>query len=292
MCGSKINPPIVVGVDGSRAAAGAVRWAAAEAAAHHTPLHLVSAIGQPIDYGPGLGFAPIIDDAFREASAETLTTAEKSAAEAATLVDDAVISTFVVEAPPIPVLVNRSKEARLLVVGTTGKGAFRRGLLGSVSTALARHAQCPVVAVPATDNRMPDRLSGGVVVGVDGSPCSMAAIAIAFDEASHRGVELVAVHTWSEFNRYLSRTELQEQAAGVLAESLAGFAEQYPDVIVRRVVVEDHPARRLLAESEHAQLIVVGSHGRGGFAGMTLGSVGQAVLHGADIPIIIARQED
>ncbi|WP_324198346.1 universal stress protein [Nocardia beijingensis] len=103
------------------------------------------------------------------------------------------------------------------------------------------------------------------------------------------GAELVAVHTWSEFFRYDSRAEMQRAGAELLAESLAGYGERYPEVPVRCVVVEDRPAERLLEVGENAQLIVVGSHGRGGFAGMTLGSVSQAVLYGATVPVIIAR---
>ena len=133
-----------------------------------------------------------------------------------------------------------------------------------------------------------------MLVGIDGSPASELATAIAFDEASWRGVQLVALHAWSAADMSavasMESSGLQSAAEKTLAERLAGFQERYPDVTVHRRVVFDHPARHLLDESESAQLVVVGSHGRGGFAGMLLGSVSTAVVHAARIPMIVARQ--
>ncbi|MFG1798050.1 universal stress protein [Nocardia sp. NPDC049149] len=291
MSANSINPPVVVGIDGSHTADEALRWAAVDAVHHDAPLHIVHAVGAPADFGPGVDFHRVDHDEYLKACAVRLTAARRFATAAAAPVDDLDIETFLVEAGPITTLRDRSKDARLLVVGSHGMGAFRRGLLGSVSTAMARHAQCPVAVVPEPERYSPHRLRGPVVVGVDGSPCSMRAVDIAFDEASRRGVPVRAVLTWSEFNRYIPRTEMQAEAETLLSETLAGHAEQYPDLEVQRVVTEDRPAKRLLEEGEVAQLIVVGSHGRGGFAGMTLGSVSQAVLHAADCPLIIARSQ-
>ncbi|WP_454197348.1 universal stress protein [Nocardia sp. Marseille-Q1738] len=281
----KNNPPVLVGVDGSLTALAAARWAAAYAANRRAPLHIVYAIGAPIDFGPGIGVPQFDYDRYRQEGRDALDAARESAVATSAPVGELDITTDLVEAPPIPVLRDRSKTARLLVIGTHGLGVFNRSILGSVGTALARHAVCPVTVVP----EKADGFDGPVVVGVDGSRCSADAIGIAFDEAAHRGAELVAVHTWSEFFRYISRAEMREEAEELLSQSLAGYGERYPEVRVRRVVVEDRPAKRLLDEGENAQLIVVGSHGRGGFAGMTLGSVSQAVLHGAKVPVIIAR---
>lgn len=279
--------PVVVGIDGSPASLSALHWAVPVAERYRAPLHLVYAVGAPIDYGPGLGVTVAFDNQAMRADGEaTLIEAANLAREQA---DGLEIIRTVVDPAPEPVLIGRSKDARMVVVGTRGLGAVGRGLLGSVSTSLARHAHCPVAVIPAPEPGAADPAGRPVVVGVDGSGCSMEAIDIAFEEASRRAVGLVAVTTWSEFFRYESRPAMQERAQAMQAESLAGRTERYPDVPVTHVVAEDRPARRILAEADRAQLVVVGSHGRGGFAGMTLGSVGQAVLHGTPVPIIITR---
>lgn len=283
-----IEPAVVVGIDGSSVSLGALRWAARAAARYGIPLNLVYAVGAPIDFGPGLGVVAFDNQAMRADGEAVCASAEKLAREVAGELE---ISTVVVDPAPAPTLIERSRDARMVVVGTHGYGALGRGLLGSVSTALARHAHCPVAVIPETYAEHEEERSGlPVVVGVDGSARGAEAVGIAFEEACRRGVALVAVTTWSEFFRYVSRSEMQEQARAIQAESLAGYAERYPDVPVTHVVVEERPARRLLREADGAQLVVVGSHGRGGFGGMTLGSTGQAVLHGLSVPLIIARQ--
>jgi nucleotide-binding universal stress UspA family protein len=132
-----------------------------------------------------------------------------------------------------------------------------------------------------------------VVVGIDGSPASEAGTAIAFDEASRRRVGLVALHAWSDLDVSewpgIDWPATQSMAEEVLAERLAGWQERYPDVQVTRVVAQAQPARRLVEASKEAQLVVVGSTGRGGFAGMLVGSVGETVAQLAQVPVIVAR---
>ena len=134
-----------------------------------------------------------------------------------------------------------------------------------------------------------------MVVGVDGSPTSEAATAFAFEAASLRRVPLVAVHVWRDvlvdatMAPLLDWDVIDSDEREVLAERLAGWSEKYPDVPVRRLVARDRPARALVEESGRAQLVVVGSRGRGGFHGLLLGSVSQALLHHAHCPVAVVR---
>jgi nucleotide-binding universal stress UspA family protein len=138
-----------------------------------------------------------------------------------------------------------------------------------------------------------------VVVGVDGSPTSEPALAMAFEEAAMRGADLVAVHAWIEFTsdtayatarQFLVNWDAVEtRERETLAERLAGWQEKYPDVTVRRVVTGGQPTKRLLDQAVDAQLLVVGSRGRGGFAGMLLGSTSQALIHHAPCPLLVVR---
>ncbi|NUS42704.1 MAG: universal stress protein [Mycobacteriaceae bacterium] len=282
--------PFVVGVDGSPASGTAVRWAALEAIRHHAPLHLVHAIALPLDRGSGVSVTPADFDAMRSAGDRVVTDAAGIAQEVAASTGGLVIDTYVLDPSPIPVLTERSDHARMIVLGTRGLGAFKRTVLGSVSTSLARHAHCPVAIIPEADADSPDRSGGPVVVGVDGSPCSGEAIHLAFDEASWRGADLVAVHSWNGDGHLTWGAHMDEEASALLAGSLAGFDRDFPDVTVRPVVTEVRPGKWLAEASGAAQLVVVGSHGNGGFAGMTLGSVSQAVLHGAEGPVVIVRR--
>jgi nucleotide-binding universal stress UspA family protein len=195
---------------------------------------------------------------------------------------------------PVPTLVDLSKEAQMVVVGRRGQHRLRGVLLGSVSTGLIHHAHCPVAVISDAAPIGPKNSRRPVVVGIDGSPASELATAIAFDEASWRRVDLVALHAWSDpdLSKGLSMEWSAQQsiASKNLAERLAGWRERYPDVAVHPRVVWDNPAAHLLDEAKSAQLLVVGSHGRGGFAGMLLGSVSTAVAHAARIPVIVARQ--
>src|SRR6478609_2352168 len=132
------------------------------------------------------------------------------------------------------------------------------------------------------------------LVDIDGSPVSELATKIAFDEASRRHVELIALHAWSDTRVLdfpgMDWSTMRSSEDEVLAERLAGWQERYPAVKVDRRIVCDRPARQLIERSEAAQLVVVGSRGRGGFAGMLLGSVSSAVVQSARMPVIVARQ--
>ena len=285
---------VLVGVDGSPAARCAVDWAAREAAMRNVPLTLVHAV-QPIGVTlPRLTATTAFSRWQVEQGQKILDEAVETARSTTPAGGPAQIETEMLFSPAVPVLVDLSKDADLVVVGSRGRGPITRSLLGSVSSSLIRHAHCPVAVIHDEDPLMPYPADAPVLVGIDGSPASELAIAIAFHEASWRGVDLVALHVWSdvEVNDYpaIDWPAMKPAAEEILAERLAGWQDRYPDVTVRRVVECDHPTYHLVRQSESAQLVVVGSHGRGGFAGMLLGSVSAAVAHSARMPVIVARQ--
>ena len=180
----------------------------------------------------------------------------------------------------------------MIVAGSQGLGAMGRLLLGSVTTGLMHYARCPVAVIHSDAAAVPDA-DAPVLLGIDGSRASEAAMALAFDEASRRGVGLRALHVWSDVAVFpvlgMDWRDREREGQEVLAERLAGWQEQYPDVHVERLLFCDKPSRWLLKESERAQLVVVGSRGRGGFPGMLLGSVGSAVAQSAGVPVIVVR---
>ncbi|MFY1599608.1 universal stress protein, partial [Micromonospora sp. WMMD737] len=205
------------------------------------------------------------------------------------------VSTEMLFGPIVPTLLDTSKSAGIVVVGCLGEGAVARAVLGSVSSGLVHHAHCPVAVIHGELQPSPQ---APVLVGVDGSPASELATAIAFDEASRRGVDLVALHAWTdmgplEFPRInwapIEWRNIKDQEDEVLSERLSGWQAQYPDVTVHRVLVADRPGPRLLEHADRAQLVVVGSHGRGA-SRMLLGSVSSAIVNAAQIPVIVARQ--
>lgn len=284
--------PIIVGVDGSPASRVAVDWAARDAALRGADLKLVHVLVPPAVMAfPEVPMPPGFMEWQDEEGRRLLDSAVKTVEEAGAEVE---VSTDMVSGPAVPVLADLSSSAQMIVVGCRGHGALARGLLGSISTGLAHHAHCPVAIIHDEDPLMSHPSKAPVVVGVDGSPASENAVAIAFEQASFRGVDLLAVHAWSDTGVFefpgADWSTLQAAGEQTLSERLAGWQERYPDVLVRRVVVADKPAHQLLEQAESAQLLVVGSHGRGGIAGMLLGSVSTSVLHGARMPVIIVRR--
>lgn len=295
MSNSTTHQGIVVGVDGSAASKVAVDWAAREASMRNVPLTLVHVIPAVGMWWPDVSSLPEVERLHANQAEIYLRDARKVAEEAMGPSSEIPLDTRVLSGTALLSLADLSKDAAMIVVGCRGLGAIGRRLLGSVSWGLLHHAHCPVAVIHDEDPLMPYPVAQApVVVGIDGSPASEMATAIAFEEASRRGVALIAVHAWIdsssfEFPDVKWSQKLKEQAEETLAERLAGWQERYPDVPVQRVVVRDRPTHQLIEQADSAQLVVVGSHGRGGFAGMALGSVSSAVAESARMPVIVAR---
>lgn len=288
----------VVGVDGSDSSNVAVGWAARAAAAEDADLTLVCAFDASVsNYAAGLVIPQDVVDAISKEARETVAAA---AAVAAQWAPDVHVSTTVVEGDAAGALLEVAGDGdrdTTVVVGTRGFGSVRGLLFGSVSVAVAAHHHGAVVVIEG-ESELND--AGPVVVGVSDDPVSDPAVAEAFRQASLRNSKLIAVHTWSQLDADALHgygiepdavTRMSGDAVEALAERMAGYAEDYPDVEVVRRVLPDDPAKALIeAAGTDAALIVVGSRGRGGFRGLLLGSTSQKVLHHAKCPVMVVRR--
>lgn len=282
-----MSAPVVVGIDGSESSLDAVRWAAEEAARRDVPLRIVHAYGIPVGYPPGFVDWHLLHEAIVTRGRTWLEHARQTAEETAPGVAAEVVE---VDGGAVPMLLAESAHTALMALGSRGLGGFTGLLVGSTAVELAARGDCPVVVVRGRAHE------GPVVVGVDGTPTGEAAIAFAFAEASARGTGLVAVHTWTDLlleaafaggAAALDFTPIAQEAEEVLAERLAGWQEKYPDVAVTREVSRERAAGALLRLAEHAQLVVVGTRGRGGFRGLLLGSTSQHLLRHASCPVAV-----
>lgn len=258
---------MVVGIDGSVSCLDAVRVAVREAARLRTSLRLVHAFIWPLLAMP---LAPPLLGQTEESLRQEARRMLAEAAAMAHQTDPAVpVERRLVIGAPAPTLVEQAAGTALVVLGDRGLGGFTGLLVGSVAVQLAAHSPAPVMVVKGNT-----AAEGPVVVGVDGSAGSLRTLEWALREAAARKAPLHAVHVTS------SRDE-----APVLARTLAGL--DVSDVEVRSETVAGHAARHLIGLSEQAQLVVVGSRGLGGFAGLLLGSVSQHLLHHAQCPLLI-----
>ena len=283
---------VVVGVDDSAGARAAAAWGADEAVRRHAPLVLVHAYRLPAT-GGFPGYNPVPDDLLEQLRAAGDHLLRRIGEEVAGRHPDLPVVRSLVHGRAEVALREASGQARLTVVGNAPSSRVAGALLGSVALAVTSSNPVPVAVVHA-GHQVAD---GPIVVGVDGSPLSEAAVAFAFDEAALRGVELVAVHAWNDVYLDSRRLEpllidpqtLLEQERALLGERLAGWGEKYPDVPVRQVLLHQRPVQALLGYADSAGAMVVGSHGRGGFAGMLLGSTGHALATHGQCPVIVVR---
>lgn len=286
--------PVVVGYDSFGTGDAAFDWAVREAARLQAPLHLLVARGIVYLAAPGFGAAsPWPDDLTGQMVSEARSYAAQRAPGTKVTVDSSVGTSAAF-------LVDASREAALVVVGRRVHSAVREAFSGSTSAQVVAHAACPVVVV---DRELELPATAPIVVAVDGSSANDSAIAFAFDRAAALGASVVAVHAWwvDAAERigvaWLTEeqiVELEHAEQRLLDDAISPWADKYPEVPVRKVLVRQVPVAAVLAEATGAQLIVTGSRGHGGFVGLLVGSVSQGLLHSADrpCPLVVVHTED
>lgn len=314
--------PVVVGVDGSSASWQAIHAAAWEASCRHTSLVLVH--GYPADPYTWYGWMPAYAGLPVDTHASAATLIEATAAEVRRLYPQLSIGTELHPGTGAHALITAAQRAALVVVAARGSGGFGGLSIGSVAAQTASHAQAPVLVVRPIEE-LPQQVqadsqdeetgaptlredltadrgavhNGPVVVGVDDSATAEAALEFAFQEASFRRVPLIAVHVWwllpthnlgPDLPGHYDIEAAREEARRLLAELLAGWSGKFPDVSIElRPIQGMNPSYELIAASEGAGLTVVGSRGRGGFAGLLLGSVGRDLVGHAHSPVAVIR---
>jgi nucleotide-binding universal stress UspA family protein len=287
------NPaPVLVGTDGSPAALRAVRFAARAAARRGVDLVILhSEAGPPDGYGPLADWTP--ENTPDGHAAHVLTEARRHALAA---VGPASVTVRLQTAGgrPAPALVEASARAALTVVGRDATHSVGAYVPGSAALQVAAHAQGPVVVVPVSPDPAPD--GPGVVLGVDDGEFGQRAVEFAFEEASRLGLPLTAVRGWTLLSEepllhapVPGPDDLEDDQRRLVSECLAGWRAKYPDVAVEVRLVQWHPASVLTDAAEGAALLVLGARGAGGFAGLHLGSVADAVVRHAPCPTAVVR---
>ena len=287
-----VSDPVVVGIDGSASARSATQWAAGEASRRRTGLHLVHAYHLPPAGAAGYNpYPPHLLTDLREEGSDILA---DTAREVKRNHPEVPVTTTLAYGDPVTVLRHASRAAALTVVGA--RGASRVGVaLGSVAAEIAKSCPVPVAVIhPASS-----RTDGPVVVGVDDISTSATALEVALNYADTVHAPVIAVHCWTDwavdgpvpaYSAVLANPDLLKKAESRrLTEAITQIQDKYPDVTVEQVVIHDRPSAALLTYAPSARLIVIGSRGHTGIAGMLLGSTGQALIAHSSCPVIIAR---
>jgi len=282
------DSPIIVASDGSARSAAAIQWALHEGERRKLPVCLAYVL-DPESRRSGLGAAGPVADVRSEAEASM----RRLAAEAYDWGRLGIeVTGVVLDGPVARALCHRSSAASMIVVGDRGVGGFTGLRLGSVSLEVAAHAGCPVVVVRG-ELHVPDRRP--VVVGVDDAPEARLAVQFAFEEAAIRGVGLVAVRACSA--REWRPDDETDGGPGqppvaaqrLVAEAVTCWHDRYPSVDVTSRLMPVTATHALTLASHGAQLVVVGSRGSGGLAGLPLGAVSQQVLQHALCSVMVVR---
>nr|NLD41395.1 universal stress protein [Actinomycetales bacterium] len=290
------QPVILVGVDGSDAGMGAVDWAAAAARIHGWAIHLVCAYSLPSFAASTMdgGFAAIDESRVRSSADEVLDAAQERLGEGIT------VTRSVETGDPTTVLADMSREAALIVIGKRRGGGLADRILGAVSSALPPHAHCPTVVVPFTADTKPHIPVRRVVAGMDGSDPARSALTAALREAIAWNAQLTVV---SAVPLATGGAALSWGLAPMDPDELLADVQRGLDDMVGSLLEEAGPAAAALKVDQHAlggsgaalmtefstavDLIVVGTRGRGGFAGLLLGSTSQSVIQHAQCPVLV-----
>jgi nucleotide-binding universal stress UspA family protein len=290
---SGTRKPVLAGFDLSEASRAAVSWAAHEASSRRLPLLLVHVMARPFQHSIPIRIPDEHDvmEALRNAMSRELDSLEETCGKIDSTIE---VEKRIPVGDAAQILGELAEEASLVVLGGPLVGSRSDRLGATAAEVVARRAAAPIVVVRGNVDHPED---APVVVGVDGSEVSKRAVGFAHEYASRHSRPLVGVHSWSDspFNPFdyvgeweMNWTEVRDRAHAVLAESMAGWGEEYPDVRVRHVVSADRPVHTLLDEAKGASLLVVGSHGRGPVRRALLGSVSHAVLNQASCPVAIS----
>jgi nucleotide-binding universal stress UspA family protein len=286
--------PVVVGVDGSSASERALVWAAAAASQRHVALDVVHAWTMPI-FGAVPDPVVLGQISYEEAAQHVLDGAVERARR---LMPLSSVRPKLVEDGAAGALIEAASDASLLVVGSHGRGWLGSAMVGSVSQQCVTHAHPPVVVVPASWQANDHER---IVVGVDGSQRSYEALDFAREEATRRHATLDVVHVWHQFEpigpyaaqmwTYRSAAEKESRA---LLDSMTrpitpGSAASPGPAAIERTSIDGHPGRALASCAQHADLLVVGARGHGGFAGLLLGSVSHRCLQHTPCPIAVVH---
>ncbi len=276
---------ILVGVDDTPEAQIALRWAVDAAEQRNLAVRVVRAYLNDLKRWPAVGMDGYVPPAM------PLGTLQHGLDEAVQFARDRLGyeggSGWLAAEDPQNALLMEAGGAEMVVVGSRSRSRMSAAVLGSVATAVAAKAPCPVVVVRG------ERRTGPIVVGTDGSPDSEDAVLFAFEEASRNGQPLRVVYCWQPPAEHAASIDRAEALLkSWLAESLAAYRDKYPMVKVRASVAEGRASTRLIKMSKTASLVVVGSRGRGGVTGLLMGSVSQSLLHHADSPVAIVRRHE
>lgn len=282
---------VIVGVDGSSGSATSLRWAAATAARRGWSVRAVLAWGYLDQHHAGL---PTFDPDYGEDDALGALNAfvVDALGDAGGSVEQIAVCDL-----PARALLDQSVDSELLVVGARGLGGWRGLLLGSVSQACLHHATVPVAVVRENES-VADRF-GRVVVGVDGSATSVAALEWAVAEAATRGAQLEVVHSWqmviggpSPYAVAIDPAPLEEAAQFVLDDTISKVDTSALAAEPIRTLAAGSARGTLLDAATEADLVVVGARGVGGFRGMLIGSVSHAVARHAECPVVVIPAVD